>query len=90
MIKRAEELFLCILGYKEKTCDAVRYKQYYMKVKFYLERSVPTSNSLELHIKRAYLQTHMWLSAIHCKQQHLQPTEYGYVKASFKIEFNSN
>ena len=52
---------------------------YYKKSKkLDLERFPPTSSSIFLHIKRAYLQSYVWLRSPCAKNLVIDPLEYGY------------
>lgn len=59
--------------------DNLRNKTYYKKAKeINLEKLPPTSSSIGLHIKRAYLQTFIWLHAPFTDDFDINPLNYGY------------
>ena len=61
------------------TFDQPRNMVYYKKSKkLDLERFPPTSSSILLHIKRAYLQSHVWLRSPFAKSLVIDPLQYGY------------
>ena len=64
-IKAMAEKFLVGCVSKDKNIDDfdnVRNKTYYKKpIEINIEKLPPTSSSITLHIKRAYLQTYIWL-----------------------------
>ena len=54
-------------------------KTYYKKsTKINIEKLPPTSSSIALHIKRAYLQTYIWLHAPFMNNLEIDPLQYGY------------
>ena len=61
------------------TFDQLRNKIYYRKSQLLdLEKLPPTSTSIMLHIKRAYLQTHVWLHSPFVASITIDPLDYGY------------
>ena len=61
------------------TFDQPRNMVYYKKSKKSdRERFPPTSSSILLHIKRAYLQSHVWLRSPFAKSLVIDPFECGY------------
>ena len=43
-----------------------------------IEKLPPTSSSIQLHVKRAYLQTYTWLHALFAADLDINPLRYGY------------
>ena len=71
----------CISKERHETFDDLRRAMFYKYSKdLNLEKLPPTSSSISLHIKRAYLQTHIWLHAPFVKSISISPLEYGYEK----------
>ena len=61
------------------TFDQLRNKIYYQKSQLLdLEKLPPTSTSIMLHIKRAYLQTYLWLHSPFVASINIDPLDYGY------------
>ena len=71
----------CISKERHETFDDLRRAMFYKYSKdLNLEKLPPTSSSISLHIKRAYLQTHIWLHAPFVKSISISALEYGYEK----------
>ena len=81
-MKAMAEKFL--VGYVSKdkdidNFDDLRHKTYYKKsTEISIEKLPPTSSSITLHIKRAYLQTYIWLRAPFINNLEIDPLQYGY------------
>lgn len=59
--------------------DDLRNKVYYKKAtEINIEKLPPTSSSIALDIKRAYLQTYIWLHAPFTSELDIDPLQYGY------------
>ena len=59
--------------------DVLRNKVYYQKAtEINIEKLPLTSSSIALHIKRAYLQTYIWLHAPFNSELDIDPLQYGY------------
>ncbi|KAG1709761.1 Friend leukemia integration 1 transcription factor [Nymphon striatum] len=59
--------------------DQIRYFQYHHKgIKNNFEELAPTSSSIAVHIKRAYLQCYQWVNATYMNIQTLNPLDHGY------------
>ena len=59
--------------------DNLRNKTYYKKsTEINIEKLPPTSSSIALHIKRAYLQIYIWLHAPFMNNLEIDPLQYGY------------
>lgn len=73
-------LIRCISKDKNvKTFNQLRDTVYYKKSKeLDLEKLPATSSSVSLHIKRAYLQTYIWLHSAYVESIEINPLEYGY------------
>ena len=85
MIANAEKFLLnCITSNcKFNYFDELRYHIYHTKTfQLDLEKLPPTSSSIKLHIKRAYLQTYMWLHAPFIENIAISRVEYGYIENS--------
>ncbi|KAG1670900.1 hypothetical protein GQR58_016621 [Nymphon striatum] len=80
MEHRAETfLSSAVAGSKFDTMDQIRYFQYHHKgIKNNFEELAPTSSSIALHIKRAYLQCYQWVNATYMNIQTLNPLDHGY------------
>jgi hypothetical protein len=81
MVSLAEKFLVRCICKDESvnTFDQLRNMVYYKKSKkMDLERFPPTSSSILLHIKRAYLQSHIWLRSPFVKSVVIDPLEYGY------------
>ena len=62
-----------------KTFDSLRNFVYYKKAtEINLEKLPPTSSSIYLHIKRAFLQTFIWLHAPFLAEMDIDPLNFGY------------
>ena len=71
----------CISKERHETFDDLRREMFYKYSKdLDLEKLPPTSSSIYLHIKRAYLKTHIWLHAPFVKSISISPLDYGYEK----------
>ena len=58
--------------------DNLRNKTYYKKsTEINIEKLPPTSPSIALHIKRAYLQTYIWLHVPFMNNLEIDPLQYG-------------
>ena len=73
-------LFGCVSKDKDiDNFDDLRHKTYYKKsTEISIEKLPPTSSSIALHIKLAYLQTYIWLHAPFIKNLEIDPLQYGY------------
>ena len=61
------------------TFNQLRSKVFYKKYKHLdLEKLPPTSSSIRFHIKRAYIQAHVWLHSYFVESIEIDPVEYGY------------
>ena len=81
MVILAEKFFVRCICKDENinTFDQLRNMVYYKKSKkLDLERFPPTSSSILLHIKRAYLQQYVWLRSLFAKSLVIDPIEDGY------------
>ena len=81
MVTSAEKFLVRCICKEENINKFVRLFNmvYYKKSKkLDLERFPPTSSSILLHIKRAYLQSHVWLRSPFAKSLVIDPLEYGY------------
>ena len=81
-VKAMAEKFLVGCISKNENIDAfdnLRNKTYYKKsTEINIEKLPPTSSSIALHIKRAYLQTYIWLHAPFMNNLEIDPLQYGY------------
>ena len=60
--------------------DEIRYHQYHKKsFEFNLEKLAATSNTIHMHIMRAYFQCNRWVNAASVESITLDPLEYSYV-----------
>ena len=80
MIYQADMFLIqCIL--KDSSLDSfdeIRKEMFYKSsLKLDIEKSPPTSDSIRLHILRAYFQVHLWYQAVYAKTQ-INLLEYGY------------
>ena len=58
--------------------DEIREEMFYKSsLKLDIEKFPPTSDSIRLHILRAYFQAHLWYHAVYANTQ-INPLEYGY------------
>ena len=72
-------LVKCLSKENHETFDDLRRTLFYKFSKeLDLERLPPPSSSMSLHIKRAYLQTYIWLHAPFVKSILISPLDYGY------------
>ena len=55
---------------------------YKSSLKLDIEKFPPTSDSIRLHILRAYFQAHLWYHAVYANTQ-INPLEYGYEEDSY-------
>lgn len=86
MIRYAEEFLLECIGNKEsismgiETFDLLRHFVFHSKDKkdFDVEKLPCTSETIKLHIKRAFLQTHKWKYSAIIENISLSPLNYGY------------
>ncbi|KAG1654620.1 Ionotropic receptor 25a [Nymphon striatum] len=80
MEHRAETfLSSAVAGFKFDTMDQIRYFQYHHKgIKNNFVELAPTSSSIALHIKRAYLQCYQWVNATYMNIQTLNPLDHGH------------
>ena len=81
MLTDAEEFLLRCVSKDAtfKTFDDLRNAIYYKKAtEVNIEKLPPTSTSIYLHIKRAYLQTYIWLHAPFSAELDIDPLNYGY------------
>ena len=91
MLKKAETFILQLLGKEEcASFNELRYIQYYDSQKHLsLTKLVCCSSSLQYHLKRAYLQTHIWLNGASQNPYYkLEPTSYGYNRR--RLVYNHN
>ena len=51
-----------------------------------LEKLPPTSNSIKIHIRRAYLQSYLWYHALLDHMTDLNPELYGFILSVIKCE----
>ena len=88
MLKKAETFILQLLGKEEcASFNELRYIQYYDSQKHLsLTKLVCCSSSLQYHLKRAYLQTHMWLNGASQYTYKLEPTSYGYKQTEIGVQ----
>ena len=78
-IKAEQFLVNTMGGVKVDSLDKLRYHQYHHKgSKNNFEKLAPTSSSIQLHIKRAYLQSYQWINATNAIMVPLNPTDFGY------------
>lgn len=79
-IKAEQFLAHAIGGVNIDTFNELRYFLYHHKsIKNNFEKLVPTSNSIQLHIKRAFLQCYHWINATKATVDILNPVDYGYI-----------
>ena len=81
MFTSAEEFLVRCLSKDDnlKTFDDLRNTIYYKKAtEINIEKLPPTSSSIYLHIKRAYLQAYIWLRAPFTAELDIDPLNYGY------------
>ena len=81
MLEDAENFLLRCISKDSyiKTFDDLRNDIYYKKATVVdIEKLPPTSTSIHLHIKRAYLQTYIWLHAPFTADLDIDPLHYGY------------
>lgn len=81
MMRLAEKFLVrCICKEKDvQTFDHLRRQVYYKKFKeLDLEKLPPTSSSIREHIKRAYLQSHVWINSAFVASVTINPLNYGY------------
>ena len=73
-------LVRCISKNKEiTTFDDLRFEMFHQKsFSLDLEKLPPTSNSIKLHIRMAYLQSYLWYHAPLDNMMDLNPELYGY------------
>ena len=80
-MKAMAEKFLVGCISKDKNVDNfddLRHKTYYKKsTEISIEKLPPTSSSIALHVKRAYLQTYIWLRAPFINNLEIDPLQYG-------------
>ena len=88
MLKKAETFILQLLGKEEcASFNELRYIQYYDSQKHLsLTKLVCCSSSLQYHLKRAYLQTHIWLNGASQYPYKLEPTSYGYKQTEIGLQ----
>ena len=78
LVERFLVLYIC-KDEKINTFDHLRNMVYYKKSKTLdLERFPPTSSIVFLRMKRAYLQSYVWLRSPFAKSLVIDPPEYGY------------
>ena len=81
-LKAMAEKFLVACVSKDENIDDfdnLLNKTYYKKsTEINIEKLPPTSSSIALHIKRAYLQTYIWLHAPFMNNLEIDPLQYGY------------
>ena len=81
MICQAEEFLLeCVSNDKVESFNNLRYIVYH-KQSFGLDmvKLPPTSGSIVLHIKHAYLQCYSWIHSPFDEDVDLDPTDFGHV-----------
>ena len=73
-------LLSCITTHDVNSFDELRHIVYHKKhSNFDIEKFPPTSATVEQHIRRAFLQCHMWTHASYNEEIVLNPENYGYV-----------
>lgn len=78
MLENAEEYLTRVLSKDFQVMDDLRvFKYHRMKILDFLKLP-PTSSSLKLHIKRAYLQANRWYTILEDHVGFLDPVLYGY------------
>ena len=81
-LKAMAEKFIVACVSKDENIDDfdnLLNKTYYKKsTEINIEKLPPTSSSIALHIKRAYLQTYIWLNAPFMNNLEIDPLQYGY------------
>ena len=83
MVANAEKFLIRSLSPSSKSThfDDLRYNVYHdKKFQFDLEKFPSTSESMKLHIQRAYFQAYLWKRASFADQISLIPEEYGNVE----------
>ena len=95
MISAAEKFLVSCLASKGSnvcTFNELRLEQYHKKAfKFDLEKIVPTSATIKLHILRAYYQTYMWVTAPYVSKCEIDSTHYGYrIRNNFLVPTITN
>ena len=80
VLENAEQFLLQMIGKGDfRTFDRLRYHQYYDAEKnLTLMNIVCCSSTIRLHIKRAFLQTFLWISADKSDRAQINPMLYGY------------
>ena len=86
MLKYAEEFLLEFIGTRESlsrgitTFDSMQHYNFHNKEgkDFNIGKLPCISESIKLHIKRAFLQTHKWINAATTESISLSPLNYGY------------
>ena len=81
MILSAERFLVNCTARKSemKTFDDLRNQTYHQKsFQLNLEKLPATSSSIRLHIKRAYLQCHLWIHAPFMETIDIDPIQFGY------------
>ena len=59
--------------------DELRHEIYHKKqLQFNIETFPPTSSSIKIHIRCAYLQCHLWQHALFVSKKTIDPLEFGY------------
>ena len=88
MKENAARCLLQLLGREEcLTFDELCYNQVYDSgKKLSLKNLVCCSSTIHLHIKRAYLQTNIWMNAATICPDPLNPTVYGYRQTEHSLE----
>ena len=78
-IDKAEKYLLAMAfpGYECENFNELRYSVYYKKLCDYSDLP-PTTDSIRLHILRAYYATHQQISLLEKNRRILDPLKYGY------------
>jgi len=81
MINNAERFLVrCLSSNENIGCfDELRYEVFHKKqLQFNIETFPPISNSIKIHIKRAFLQCHLWLHAPFVSNITIDSLDFGY------------
>ena len=80
MIYQAEKFLIQCISKDSSlnSFDEIHEEMFYKSsLRLDIEKFLPTSDSVRLHILRAYFQTHLWYHAVYANTQ-INPLEYGY------------
>lgn len=80
MLENAEEYLTRVLSKDFKVMNDLRIFKYHRMKNLDFMKLPPTSSSLKLHIKRAYLQANRWYTLLEDHVEFHDPTLYGYVE----------